>query len=431
MYIYILLSISILIQFITVLKTLQLLGIARSRKSWILIAIAFFLISFNRVVDLADFAINGNIHNGYYYFIDIIISTLILVGVITIGKVLKQLKKSEVILKESEEKFRTLFNDSTDGIFLLDLDGNIIESNLEVCKQLGYSKEELINTNIRKIKTPKYIDQVKYNIDLIVKNGRHTYDTEHFTKDNKILYLEMISRTIDYEGRTAILTIAHDISERFKFERKILSATIETEERERKRFAKEMHDGIGPLLSTIKLYVNILKEDDLAKDDKLSFIKNINEIIDEAMLNIRDISNNLVPILIKDYGLSKAIDSLCSQINLTGKIKLNFMSNINTDRLDSKIELALFRIIEELINNTIKHADAKNVDIALNRSDSDLLLKYADDGVGFDMDEILKSKQPGTGLKNIVSRVISINGQYSFMRSRDRGFTMMIEAKLK
>ena len=81
-----------------------------------------------------------------------------------------------------------------------------------------------------------------------------------------------------------------------------------------------MHDGIGPLLSTIKLYVNILKEDDLAKDDKLSFIKNINEIIDEAMLNIRDISNNLVPILIKDYGLSKAIDSLCIRLISQGKL---------------------------------------------------------------------------------------------------------------
>ena len=93
------------------------------------------------------------------------------------------------------------------------------------------------------------------------------------------------------------------------------------------------------------------------------------------------------------------------------------MSNIDTVRLDSKIELALFRIIEELINNTIKHAEAPSIVLVMNRSDTDLLLKYADDGVGFDIDEILKSKQSGTGLKNIVSRVISINGQYSFIRN--------------
>ena len=296
---------------------------------------------------------------------------------------------------------------------------------------MGYTREELVEMNFQDIKTPKYINLVKPNIEIIKKNGKHIYESEHWTKDKKIIFLEMSSRVVDYEGEQRILTIAHDITERREFERKILKANLDTEERERKRFAKEMHDGLGPLLSTIKLYANELASDEIEKDEKEKFIKYTNELIDEAISNIRTISDNLTPRVISDYGLVKAMESLTKKIQATGKIKIDFRSENYTTRLDSGFEIVLFRITEELINNTLKHANALNIVIRLCIENNFLKLDYTDDGSGFVFDDVFMSSKAGMGLKNIISRVKSVNANYLFGNNDGKGFSFKADVEIK
>jgi signal transduction histidine kinase len=147
-------------------------------------------------------------------------------------------------------------------------------------------------------------------------------------------------------------------------ERRVLNAIIRTEERERKRFAKDMHDGIGPLLSTIKLYMNELISEDVEKKEKEESMDYINKLIDDALSGIRTISNNLTPRVIDEYGLVSAINEFCNSINKTHKLAIDFKSPDKLN-LSNHIEINLFRIINELINNTLRHADASKAHIII------------------------------------------------------------------
>jgi len=188
-----------------------------------------------------------------------------------------------------------------------------------------------------------------------------------------------------------------------------------------------MHDGLGPLLSTIKLYVNELVNDEVDADEKNKMVKYTNELIDEAISSTRTISNNLMPRVIHEYGLEKAVESFCNKVNKTNKINIDFKFSGIDRSLDKNVELILFRVISELINNTLKHAKAKNVAIDLEKNENKIRLHFKDDGVGFDVQNIMNNKSTGMGLKNIISRIRSINGNCSFFSELNKGFKIDIE----
>ncbi len=344
---------------------------------------------------------------------------------------LKQSRKKLVTvskaLEESEERFRKLFDSTGDDIFVTDINENIVEVNNAACESLGYSREELLSMKITEIKSPKYKDTVSENRKIIYGKGSHTFESEHVTKDGKVIQVEFMSRLVSYGDEKLILSIVRNISQRRELERQILSAVIRGEERERQRFAREMHDGLGPLLSTVKIYVNELASVNLSDEERRELIRHSNEMLDEAVNSARTISNNLMPTVIQSYGLIKAVHAFCEKVNKTNKINIQFETENIEERLEENLELILFRVISELINNTLKHASAENVFILLVKYEDRLSLYFRDDGVGFDAEEILQSDNKGMGLKNIISRVKSINGNYSFSSRPGEGFTIKIE----
>lgn len=425
------LILSIILQLIAVSSALWLLRYARSRISWLLISIALIFMAIRRVFDLRT-------HLGYegassFLIIDewlgIVVSIIMAISVIAIARILYTLNKAEQEKEESEKRFSTLFHNSSDEIFLADLDGNFLEVNQLACDSLGYSQEEFKGMNFKDIKTPKYVEKVKHNIQLILIKGKLTYESEHMAKDGRVLSLEMKSRLIDYQGQKAILSIARDITERRQIERKILRAVISAEERERERIAKEIHDDLGPLMSTIKLYVNELESEDIENDERIEFIARTNEILDEAINSTRTIANNLTPRVINDFGLIKAVESFCKKVNLSQKVNIIYEASI-TERFDQTIELVLYRVITELLNNSIKHAQASKIEIYIEKFDNILQLTYMDDGVGFDLDTVLNQEDGGMGLKNIISRLQSINGTYKIHSKKEAGTLVVVELKL-
>ncbi len=339
----------------------------------------------------------------------------------------RKLVKVSRALEESEERFRKLFDSTGDDIFVTDIEENIVEVNHAACESLGYTREELLAMKISEIKSPKYRDFVSENRKIIYEKGSHHFESEHVTKNGHLLQVEFTSRLVSYGNEKLILSIVRNISERRELERQILSAVIRGEERERQRFAREMHDGLGPLLSTIKLYVNELDSTGLSSKERKDIVSQSNELIDEAVHSTRTISNNLMPTVIHSYGLVKAVQAFCEKVNKTKQLNIRFETeNIHT-RLDSNLELILFRVISELINNTMKHAKAQNVYILLIQHIDKLSLYFKDDGVGFIVDEIIQTDNKGMGLKNIISRVKSINGTYYFSSKPGEGFTIKIE----
>ncbi len=208
-------------------------------------------------------------------------------------------------------------------------------------------------------------------------------------------------------------------------EKRVLSAIIQTEEKERRRLAKDLHDGLGPLLSTVKMAVSSLTqiENDIKNKE---IIENSDIVITEAIRSLKEISNNLSPHVLDNFGLASAIKSFSGKISSTKAIKISFNTNMPDDRLEYNTEVVLYRVICELINNTIKHAKAKNIEIELTRHNKILTMIYADDGQGFDVKSVLFGHNEGMGYENILTRIKSIKGIINIESENENGVKVLI-----
>ncbi|MFV0522243.1 MAG: sensor histidine kinase [Mangrovibacterium sp.] len=212
-------------------------------------------------------------------------------------------------------------------------------------------------------------------------------------------------------------------------EKLLLNATIQAEETERKRFAKEVHDGLGPLLSTIKMSVSALTYLDL--DDKSrQIVNNTNDVINEAIKSVKEISNNLSPHVLENFGLMRAVQNFVNKLNALKMIKITFESNLGYQRFDKDIEIVLYRVICELINNTIKHAAAENIFIDLNINEKMITIAYHDDGIGMDIEQLEKQSQEGMGISNIFSRISSLRGNIDMKSKSEKGFDINITVEI-
>lgn len=210
-------------------------------------------------------------------------------------------------------------------------------------------------------------------------------------------------------------------------EKMFLNAIIQTEERERKRFAKDIHDGLGPLLSSVKMSVSSLahmKQDFASRE----IVENTELVIDEAIKSLKEISDNLSPHILNNFGLVRALTNFTNKINITKAINIRLESDLKDERFDSNVEVVLYRVICELINNTIKHAHAKKIDISMNKEGEYISIVYKDDGKGFDVNKVIE--QPtngGMGFSNIYSRINSLKGEINIESEQKRGTLVTIK----
>ncbi len=213
-------------------------------------------------------------------------------------------------------------------------------------------------------------------------------------------------------------------------EGKVLSAIIQTEEKERKRFAKDLHDGLGPILSTIKMSFSAIQRAEYPERNE-KVIKNTSELIDEAIDSLKEITDNISPHILANFGLETMLNSFITKINYAGKIQVNFKSNLKGERFIPEAEVILYRSICELINNTIQYAEAKNIDMNLVRTPEVLLISYKDDGKGFDPGVTESDELEGTGFYNIQSRINSIRGDFTLQSEPGMGMEATIVVKSK
>ena len=222
--------------------------------------------------------------------------------------------------------------------------------------------------------------------------------------------------------------LKNEMAEKKEIQQKMIEAVIQTEEKERKRIAADLHDGLGPLLSAAKLYFQayIDAKDVTGKNDIESKLKSI---IDNAIADMSRISHNISPHILENYGLTVALEIFLSELKINKNIKfdLNFEK---FNRFDLKKELTIYRTISELINNTIKHAQATLITINIFILKNTLNLVYEDNGIGFSVDEKMLVKQ-GMGLKNIENRINSLEGVVVFDSCQSKGMKVTITIPYK
>ena len=215
----------------------------------------------------------------------------------------------------------------------------------------------------------------------------------------------------------------------YKHQEELLHATILTQEKERNRIARDLHDEIGSKLNVIFLNVCRLKKHG-EKDEEVKVITDeVETVIHTTINSIRYISHELLPPTLEEFGLIETIRELQHSYNVAGEIHIDFTTKENTKNIEnSLIELNLFRVIQELINNSIKHGKATEIDIHLQTEETLIKLNYQDNGTGFDSSK--KTYKKGLGMKNIESRLRIINATYTLNSSIENGTNVVIDVLL-
>lgn len=189
--------------------------------------------------------------------------------------------------------------------------------------------------------------------------------------------------------------------------------TLEATEIERQRVARELHDEIGSSLSAMRLISSQFSGNLENSTD------NLKSLIDSTIDNVRRISNDLLPIGLEEFGLEFALENLIEDLTAVSDIKIEYQIEGLSKSLHRK-ELMIYRIVQELVNNTIKYAHATIIGLTIIEKDSTLGLMYQDNGIGFELANTLKTKS--LGLKNITARTKSLGGEAKFDTAPQKGF---------
>ncbi len=325
-------------------------------------------------------------------------------------------------LRESESKFQTIFDSDNHNLFIINENGIIIDANRSALKASERTYENLIDHDISDIFNSDSADYFKI-LNTCLKNIEYFGEHQYIDSKNILHLSELSAKLINNTQKPEILIVIRDVTSEKTRQQHLLQTIIETEEKERSRFAQDLHDGIGPLLSTIKLYTQWIAKAD-AKFDKAQLIQQAENTVNEAIRSVREISNNLSPHVLQNFGLISAIKSFADRVTETSDIEISINHNV-TRKLGNHIETTIYRIVAECINNTIKYADATHADIEITLYEKRLNLIYRDNGIGFDVDSVLAQKT-GHGLYNMKNRLKSLNGTIDIQSDTQIGTTILI-----
>ncbi len=276
------------------------------------------------------------------------------------------------------------------------------------------------------------------NIDDRLKVVRYDYETQLQKrqlqqKSNQITSLIagliglLIIAFLVYRFLNIRKNLAENQVKQFQQEKQIIAsnALFEGQEAERSRMAKDLHDGLGGMLSGIKLNLSAMKGNVIiAEHDAQMFTKSISQL-DSAISEMRRIAHNMMPEALLKFGLNEAVQDFADGINESKIISVKYQHIGLKNRLEKSTEVILYRIIQELCNNTIKHAQAKNIFIQLNQHEQGITLTVEDDGQGFDSKNIGNSR--GAGLQNVQSRVDFLKGTLHIDSVLEQGTSAIIE----
>jgi PAS domain S-box-containing protein len=378
-----------------------------------------------------EFRVKGK--NGQWISLEVIANNMLdhpaIQGIIVTCRDITERKRVEKALKISETKFRNIFNNSSDAIVIISNKYDFLEVNDVFLSATGYSLDETRKLKVTDIITDTYLPQLGEKLVKIFHNEyQSALECEIKCKSKSIFPAEINSKLIDFEGELALISVIRNITERKHLEGRILDTIISTEEKEREKFARNLHDELGPLLSSIKMYIHSLSSS--SEEPKRNFIiSQLKVILDEVIQSTKELSNDLSPHILANYGLIAALEWFINQ--LKPYIAINLESNLGDERYPSSLELSIYRIIKELINNTVKHSQATKITIRIHLILRNIHLHYSDNGIGFNEQWQNNYDQMGMGMSNILSRCRFINAASKFYNNAPNGMSFELQVPVE
>lgn len=309
----------------------------------------------------------------------------------------------------SKDYFESIYDAVTEYLIVTDKDFCIKDINLAAQEKLAKSKAELLGTDARKLlnSEPKLLQE-----PVVKNNGRTSYsfETNVVLENGELVILrctlsDIISRNTNEEG---YLIIASDVTKQRQQEKEILKLIVGAQEEERKRLSYDLHDSLGQELNAIHMYISSLDYMDKNDENFLSALKTCKTMIEHSVSGIQSLAFDLMPKSLENANLSYALIELCSKIEKVGKVKHNFeYEPLPLSKYSQKV---IYRIFQEFINNSLKHAKGATINLCLFRANNMLKFILEDDGPGFDFETLVRKN----GVQNIKSRLEALNVVYIF-----------------
>ena len=352
-------------------------------------------------------------------------------------------KETQIKIKESEEKFSKIFQNSPVAIILTRLDdGKVIEANNAIFEITGFKPQEFIGSKTTQInvwKNPK--DRENY-IKILLEKGRvYGYETEFLLKSGETRICRVYGELIKIKNEDYIMGIIKDINEEKlqeieirEYQESLKELTSELtliEERQKKEIAENIHDHLSQSLVISKMKLNELEQEDELKKyiDEIKFLK---LHITEALDNSRKISNELSPPVLYQLGIVDTMYWLVHKVKNQYQLEVDFTTNVDSIELTNTELVFIYRSIQELITNAVKHANASLLKIDFKSSTSVFDIEISDNGKGFDSSNLKHRfiKSSGFGLFAVKERIQNLNGTFSIKSSPRKGTKIFISIPL-
>lgn len=364
-----------------------------------------------------------------------------IIGLVGISRDITDRKNIEESLRLSNERFNIVSKATNDAIWDWDLRTENMFWNDAMFSLFGYKPSEISKTtnwweqHIHPDDRERVVSKITKHIENGIENWQDEYrfmcadgtvknvfDRGFILVDNEGKPYRMIGAMMDTTERKKLQDeLAAQIIAR---QRQVTEATIMAQEKERAEIGRELHDNINQILTTTKMYLDMaLAEDDIREELMLKSHQNISSAIEE----IRILSKSLVPPSLGDIGLKEAISEMINNLNISQKIDIRLRtSGISKSVIPDKMQLMVFRIVQEQVSNVIRHSKATEAEIKLAIAKNELVVTISDNGVGFEP----KKRMKGIGLMNITSRAEVHNGRIELTSSPGNGCTLKIAIPL-
>lgn len=364
------------------------------------------------------------------------------ISVLSVARDITRRKGAEDALREAERKYRNIFENAIEGIFQSTPEGRYLSVNPSLARIFGYASPADMMSSIENIGTQVYVDPQRRLefIRMINERGEiQGFEFEAYKKDRRRIWVSGNARAVRgpdgavqyFEGTM------EDVSEKRLSDQKFKELTqriIETQELERKRISRELHDSVGQMLSSVKFRIQSAGEKIQSQKSKIwKDLSGAWTLLEQSIHEIRRIAHNLRPSVLDDLGLVSAVRSMCEEFEERTSITVNLRSSRFPNRLPPEVELSLFRIIQEVLNNVEQHSKATKLALQIQQKNSHLLVRIKDNGKGFDPLGVQKqrSRARGYGLDGIRERVATIGGHLELQTELKKGVEIQIKIPLE
>jgi PAS domain S-box-containing protein len=321
----------------------------------------------------------------------------------------------------SRDYFFNILNSVSDMVFVCNKHGKVEEINESGCEQLECIKDAIIGSHLDDLQDQAQ-QSLWQSIYQNLKSGKESVTLESvlFTHTGKRIPVHIYScyLTNDQKKKSSILVTAKDMTLQIESENMLLRAIIDTQEKERQRLAQDLHDSLGQQISAIKFYISATADTIEDPNNKEILVKS-NEALVRVLADMRNICFNLMPKTLEEFGLLEAIDELCNQPAYAGKISFHIASSPQFPELKQYIEIDIFRVVQEFINNALNHGGATRIWMKFHHFKSHVRILLKDNGKGFHYSE--ERVFLGRGLQNAQSRIKSHNGELKIKSIPENG----------